>query len=121
MSTIYAETTHRDDTSTGAITMPTSRTLQLSPRLATLPNDHVNFSGALLDTDAHLKYLHDLDAILNNIRSSRFWPHQSHAQLVHRTASHRAVRCEMEPAARPRSAPIGPPPFCSAPAKERTI
>ncbi len=48
----------------GAITIADSQVLQLAARKGTRLEDHVYFSGAPLDSEAHLAYLKELDAIL---------------------------------------------------------
>ncbi len=48
----------------GAVTIADSQVLQLAARKGTLPDEHMYFSGAPLDSDAHLAYLKELDAIL---------------------------------------------------------
>ena len=48
----------------GVAVVADSRTLQLGVRQGTRPEDRVHFSAAPLDTEAHLAYLNELDAIL---------------------------------------------------------
>jgi hypothetical protein len=62
--TLYGQLLESDDQSPGGIIMPNSRTVQLASRSGTGLNERVHYSGALLDSDAHLEYLQELDALV---------------------------------------------------------
>jgi len=55
-----------DRESSGADISLDSRALQLAPRMGTRFEDQVHYSGALLDSEAHLAYLRQLDAVLSS-------------------------------------------------------
>lgn len=62
--TVYARPQAIGQESPGTITIPDSRVMQFSSRMGTRPEEQVHFSGAALDTEAHIAYLRELDAIL---------------------------------------------------------
>lgn len=51
---------------TGSVNPSDPRSFTLASRSGTLPEDQIYFSGAPLDSDAHLRYLQDLEAILTS-------------------------------------------------------
>jgi len=64
--TLYMPTHPVDEESAGAVNSPDSRMLQLALRKGTRPAERIYFSGAPLDSEAHLAYLTELDAILTS-------------------------------------------------------
>lgn len=58
---LFARPEATDLPSLGGIGVTDSRVLQFAPRLGTNPEDNNHFSGALLDSDAHIAYLRQLD------------------------------------------------------------
>jgi hypothetical protein len=63
--TLYVRPLARGEESPGGVAVSDNHILQLGSRLGTRIEDHVHYSGALLDSDAHLAYLKELDAALS--------------------------------------------------------
>ncbi len=68
---LYMQSQPVHEEARGAVTIADSQVLQFAARVGTHPDDRVYFSGAPLDSDAHLAYLKELDAILASDRNEK--------------------------------------------------